>query len=975
MINLTMLRECTFLLPGYGLDDFPKSLPSDQADNLLSGWIALWHPAMLAKTRISPRWQRADQPPQELAGHLIMVPSISRDLLPNDFRKNVADGGGLVIDAQAGWRTMQTKILELCQAPDVASHIDGWCEDFAALGYAYLQIQLLTRQLRYSSNLDQFLFDDQLAQAAGALLEEDLEKAERMLQSCFDQLGQERDHYYSSEVNLIDTTLLASTTLGSALTMQLERTVPTTVVASANLLQQMANEQSQNFSTIRNASAEKRIAIAGGLLNERAHGLMAMETLMRDLARGKAAYQALGLAPPLVFTRFSYGITPEMALHLKRSGFSAALVVAWSNGTYPQGSQAKISWEASDGTFVSALTPKSVDAADISTYLSLGWIVGEALDHQNVPTLILAHWPDRYSCYFDLLDRIARRTPALGRWINVNEYFEKTDSPYHQERLPANQFQVDWLNDLPSKSSARDLIEAVVAYHRLHVQCRSLVNLANLCRQIEMLVHANGASIIPDGQVEPLQTPDTACPLADWYSELHQLFEQVDSLLDSPSTLSQVLTSIEENCSDIGQQLMSKLACAIGYQPSAATRQPSHHTLVFNPHSNPLRTPFRTEKDSMPITDARWCYATGRVGDHRTSMIDVPPFGVLCAKFEPRTENANRKEKPLAQVNGLLYNDFLEAQIDPKCGHLRSLHVPGKRGNRLSIQIARRETHGGTSGAQYSEVRHSETKMLGSSNLFGLIRATGELWFDSQKTAKFEIDYQVLRGSRVLAMTIRLDALAKLGADPWKSAYVLRTAWPNESAIITSFVGGEKQTWSRGQTVSPLLVEIDEADYRTQLFTGGLAFHRRVDMRFMETLLAVSGTTEIQRRLGVGVELPYPLHAAEQFLDRQYAIDVEPPSRKMSESQWFMHVDAKYVRMQLASPLVDSNRRDIGLRIHLTETQGKSANTIVRLPREVSTAHRVDYLGQELGKVTAESDSITIVLRPHEMTFVDVYWK
>ncbi len=75
----------------------------------------------------------------------------------------------------------------------------------------------MTRQLRYSSNLDELLFADQALQAAMAAIEGDSETANRLLQSCFDQLGQERDHYYSLDVNLIDVTLLAPTTLGASL--------------------------------------------------------------------------------------------------------------------------------------------------------------------------------------------------------------------------------------------------------------------------------------------------------------------------------------------------------------------------------------------------------------------------------------------------------------------------------------------------------------------------------------------------------------------------------------------------------------------------------------------------------------------------------------------------------------------------------------------------------------------------------------
>ncbi len=81
--------------------------------------------------------------------------------------------------------------------------------DFYALGFAFLQIHLLTRRLRYSSNLNQPLFTEQLMEAAKASLAGDDAEADRWIQSCFDQLSQERDHYYSQTAYLIDVVLLA----------------------------------------------------------------------------------------------------------------------------------------------------------------------------------------------------------------------------------------------------------------------------------------------------------------------------------------------------------------------------------------------------------------------------------------------------------------------------------------------------------------------------------------------------------------------------------------------------------------------------------------------------------------------------------------------------------------------------------------------------------------------------------------------
>ncbi|MGK3946360.1 hypothetical protein ABK046_49400, partial [Streptomyces caeruleatus] len=70
-------------------------------------------------------------------------------------------------------------------------------------------------------------------------------------------------------------------------------------------------------------------------------------------------------------------------------------------------------------------------------------------------------------------------------------------------------------------------------------------------------------------------------------------------------------------------------------------------------------------------------------------MIDVPSFGFVLAKTKVSVPTKS-KQRSLAEPSGLLQNEFFEAQIDSTRGHLQSLHVPGRRGNRFSFSIARR---------------------------------------------------------------------------------------------------------------------------------------------------------------------------------------------------------------------------------------------------------------------------------------------
>ncbi|MCA9181631.1 MAG: hypothetical protein KDA51_09260, partial [Planctomycetales bacterium] len=470
------LRDCVLLLASYELDGFPRTLPSQSARDLLSGWIAMWHPRLLAALEAAPRWQSAAQLPSELNDSLFVLPALAVEKLEADAEQRIADAGGhLLRPHQTTWRDFQDELLRIAASsgllevsrneaivetasqpstPVASSPVPALVEelrdDFAALGYAFLQIQLMTRQLRYTSNLDLLQFGQQLTTAAQAALADDRGEAERWLQACFDALGQERDHYYSLDAHLLDITLLAPTTLGKSLTLQLERSgqadsPPTAYLASGELLQELSRSHPQRLSELQSAVQQRQACLVGGLDIERPHALMQREQIARDYARGRAAYQACGFEPPRVFARRSYGLTSDSVAMLRRWGFEGCLLIAWGGGSYPHGAQPKISWEAPDGTFLSALACDALDAADPASYLALGWKLGDALEHQHVPSVLFAHWPNRSCEFAELLARVCRRTPALGKWKLADDYFADTDQPYHQERLSAGGFQYNWL--------------------------------------------------------------------------------------------------------------------------------------------------------------------------------------------------------------------------------------------------------------------------------------------------------------------------------------------------------------------------------------------------------------------------------------------------------------------------------------------------------------------------------------------------
>jgi hypothetical protein len=66
--------------------------------------------------------------------------------------------------------------------------------------------------------------------------------------------------------------------------------------------------------------------------------------------------------------------------------------------------------------------------------------------------------------------------------------------------------------------------------------------------------------------------------------------------------------------------------------------------------------------------------------------------------------------------------------------------------------------------------------------------------------------------------------------------------------------------------------------------------------------------------------------------------------------------------------------RPIGFRVRLLETDGKSVQVRLRVFRKVAEARKVDFLGQNLGDLPIDDDTILCELAGHEWAEVEAFW-
>src|SRR5690606_6599917 len=199
-----------------------------------AAWSALWRPELIAAAGQLPRWARVDYPPDVLANRLVVVPTVAQPQLPTGFAQRAKEEGACLIRKSIDRDEIVAQALASLD-DDIARVNDDLAADFLALGYCYLQVELLTRQMRYSSNLDQVHFGNQTVAAAVAAVSSDEATAREKLATCFDVHAEERDHYYPVDAYLLDLTMLAPTTLGPLFRKQLATPLLGSVLASAEL--------------------------------------------------------------------------------------------------------------------------------------------------------------------------------------------------------------------------------------------------------------------------------------------------------------------------------------------------------------------------------------------------------------------------------------------------------------------------------------------------------------------------------------------------------------------------------------------------------------------------------------------------------------------------------------------------------------------------------------------------------------------
>lgn len=946
--------ELIVLLPCHSLEDFPVHHEGAEAEGLLAAWSALWHPALIASAGRLPTWYRADSPPDDLAGRLVLIPKASESLLLAGWAARAKSEGAHVVRHLSDRRQIVAAAIE--QLDGGGAGVDReLIDDFLAFGTGYLLTELLTRQMRYMSNIDEVQLANELKAAAAAATGHDSEQARQHLRNAFEVLTEARERFYPVDSYFVDLTLLAPTTLGPELRQELADAVPKNLLISGRVLEWIAADEPETLAALQAALDHGAADVVGGEYDEPELPLLPPESTLDEFRRGLAAFERLIARRPVVYGRRRFGLSPLLPAVLTQLGYQGALHMTLDDGQFPQSDQAKTRWEGFGASAIDALCRVPLDAHAAVSFLQLPRKIGESMDLDHVATTVFAHWPGRVSPFYHDLLRIAAYGAVLGKFVTLTDYFANTDRPGELTRFKADQYRSPYLRQAIIREQSDPLSRWIDCYARRALcDARGALDLfTSLVTGRPLKVPLPSESIRLEGgtSVGSGGTSDAAEPPSEpQHTPLVELARERD-------------------------QAAAHLAAGLAGAGGAT----AGYTIVNSSSFSRRAAVDISAMKSLPDCQGP-VVAVQDDGSRKLAVVHVPACGV--AWLVPGVQPVTKRSKPLAEDN-VLRNEFFELSAHPTTGGIRSIHLPGKRGNRLSQQIAfrlpaERPKPGEVwrdpdEEARYSRMVASKIETTAAGPAFGEVTSRGQLFdLEDRPLASFVQRLQVWRGMRVIGLEIELDVREQPRADPWNSYYAIRFAWADETTEMFRGVAGMVQPTSLRRIEAPEFIELREPGGRTLILTGGLPYHRFNGERMLDSLLVVRGESRRVFRMGIGIDIAHPAAAALELHNPLPVLTNVPVPAAQNGSAWLFHADARNV---VITTWESSEQQGVGgVRVRLLETEGNAGLVHLRTFRPPRLARQLDLLGNTLNELSIEGDRVALDLSAYEWATVDLQW-
>ncbi len=503
------------LLPCYSLESLSLERDSAEVNQLLSAWSVLYHPALLEKMGKLPRWESATGPLKESQITSAVVPPCCDSSVPADWFKAKEEMGTFVVRNVENRPEIAESLLSHFELTEHGFD-DDFVADLYAFGTAYLLTEIMTRQMRYMSMLDDSQVKTKIIEAIAAYRAGDRQKTTQSLQNAFDLLGQSKEYFYPGTASLLDLTLTTATTLGKDLRNEIRSTPFTNLFLPTRELREIVEKEPETLATLQAAlqadkdrlepdsagtlestqkstaarfapdaaklheKQEPTVQLIGDDLDAAPLSMLPILEIADRLVQGILYYiEHLGTRPDF-YGRMIRGLSPVMPQLIKLAGYMGAIHFTPLDGwQIPKETQSKIFWEGLDGTKIDALLKFPLDASSHDTFFLLPKKMGYSMNNDHASTFAMAHYPGKASPWYHDLERASRYSTVCGKFMRIREYFVNTRYTGISKTFP---FEKYWTNYLLQATQAEQTgpVSDWVRYSRLHAMVSAFQTLAAL---------------------------------------------------------------------------------------------------------------------------------------------------------------------------------------------------------------------------------------------------------------------------------------------------------------------------------------------------------------------------------------------------------------------------------------------------------------------------------------------------------------
>jgi alpha-mannosidase len=705
-------------------------------------------------------------------------------------------------------------------------------------------------------------------------------------------------------------------------------------------------------------------------------------SLYDDIADGLSRLTKL-LGPfPRHWARRRFGMTHSLPEMLTVFGFESALHVALDDGIYPDREYGQMTWQGPGRGEVPATSriPLAIDSA--STFLRFPDRFTETMQEDNSAVMLLAHLPRLNTPWLQDLRRGARYAPVLGRFVTFDEFITQTSGQGSSFRFNAGEY----LSPALIQSSVLKSESPISSPAELHDWRSVLDSVASVSAVAGMLkgdtqTTENGlASLTSTLMQEETRRSDTTGPSSDGDGT------------DVPAP-AEVAKQINDQLKQYSQQSLDVFRGLIPSQDSPGTQG----MFIVNPlpHSRRhiVQWPQNLRLPKLP-TKSDTVYQQ----DNQTFIETRLPAGGFLWLTEADATAASPvqsgKGQSLAEPY-MLRNQHFEVLINEATGGIAEVRCHGRRGNRVSQQVAFRYESGKTVQDEngdditfnYAATRMVSSRVLSSGPWQAAIETRNEIVdvTSGEVLAGFRQTISVERTAPQIDIHIEFgNPVSDVRGNPWMTYFCSRFAWDNEAASITRGLLGQACGFRAERFESPDYIEVADSDQRLLIIPHGRPYHRRSGSRMLDSLLIVEGETSRSFRFTIEIDQPFPMRTVQELRHPVLAQATTAVRPAGAATGWILGVTAKNVMLsRLRSEL--QNAADVSddqtssetehltspsgrkMVILLVETEGRSTDCTIRTARKPSSAYVRTACGEISHQLEVLPEGVPIAMAGFQM--------